>query len=64
MALDEPKENDEMMEEHGVNYLVEKGLYEQAKPIRVDFVDSPMGSGFYISSSLSTGGGCGSSCSC
>jgi Fe-S cluster assembly iron-binding protein IscA len=64
MALDEPKDDDEIMNEHGINYLVNKELYEQVKPIRVDYVDTAMGSGFSISSNLSMGGGCGASCSC
>lgn len=64
MALDEPKDNDEVFNEGDFTYLVEKGLYELVKPIKVDYVDSYMGTGFEISSSLSVGGGCGSSCSC
>ena len=65
MALDEPKENDEVMEDNGITYLVEKELFGQAKPINVDFVDTPRGSGFNITSSLKTDGGegCGT-CSC
>ncbi len=64
MALDEPRDNDEVIEENGVTYLIEKGLYDQIKPVNVDFVDSAMGSGFSIKSNLSTGGSCGGSCSC
>ena len=64
MALDEPKENDEVMDNNGITYLVEKGLFDQVKPITVDFVESTMGSGFSIQSSLQTGGGCGSCTSC
>jgi len=64
MALDEPKDDDEVVKEEGVTFLINKELYDQAKPINVDFVESAMGSGFNISSSLSMGGdGCGS-CSC
>ncbi|MBW1911653.1 MAG: Fe-S cluster assembly protein HesB [Deltaproteobacteria bacterium] len=65
MALDEPKENDETFEDNGVNYLIEKSLFEQAKPINVDFVESAMGSGFSINSGMSqNGSSCGESCSC
>jgi Fe-S cluster assembly iron-binding protein IscA len=64
MALDEPKDNDEVIEDNGITYLIEKGLYEEAKPINVDFVDAAMGSGFSITSKLSTGASCGNSCSC
>ena len=65
MALDEPKENDEVVKDNGITYLVNKELFEQAKPINVDFTDTAMGAGFSISSNLnSDGGGCSSSCSC
>ena len=63
MALDEPRDDDEVVSEEGVTFLINKELFDQAKPINVDFVESAMGSGFSISSSLSSGGGCGS-CSC
>jgi len=46
--------------------MVNKDLLERVKPIKLDFVDSPMGSGFNISSNLSNLKGeksCGS-CSC
>ena len=63
MALDEPKEDDEKMDNNGITYLVEKSLFEQVKPITVDFVESAMGAGLSIQSSLKAGEGCGS-CSC
>ena len=52
MALDEPNENDEMIKDNGVTYLIEKDLLEQAKPINVDFVDTERGSGFSITSNI------------
>jgi len=66
MALDEPKEDDEVLKDNGITYLINKELLERVKPINVDFVDSPYGAGFSISSGLATapGGGCSSSCSC
>jgi len=63
MALDEPKDDDEVMSNNGITYLMNKQLLEQVKPITVDFVESTYGSGFSISSSLAKGGSCGS-CSC
>jgi Fe-S cluster assembly iron-binding protein IscA len=64
MALDEPQENDEAIKDNGITYLIDKELLDQAKPINVDFVESAFGSGFSISSQLSTcGPSCGSSCS-
>jgi Fe-S cluster assembly iron-binding protein IscA len=62
MALDEPREDDEIFKDNGVTYLVNKELLEQAKPIQVDFIESAMGSGFSISSNLKLGGACGTSC--
>jgi Fe-S cluster assembly iron-binding protein IscA len=64
MALDEPRDDDEQIEDNGIKYLIEKSLLEKAKPINVDFVDSAMGSGFKITSAMSGGSSCGSSCSC
>jgi len=65
MALDEPKEGDEIIHDNGFTYIIDKKLWEQAKPIQVDFIDSGFGGGFSISSNLNLGGaGCSSSCSC
>jgi iron-sulfur cluster assembly protein len=51
MALDEPRDDDTVFTESGVTYLVNKDLYDQVKPIKVDFVDTPTGSGFHVTSS-------------
>jgi len=64
MALDEPRENDEVFDSDGITYVIDKGLFDQVKPIKVDFVDSAFGSGFSIQSNLAMGASCGSSCSC
>lgn len=64
MALDEPKEDDEVFQNNGMTYLVNKELFEQSKPINVDFVESEHGSGFSISSKMKAEAGCSSSCSC
>jgi len=63
MALDEPKENDEVIKDNGVTYIIEKDLYEKVKPIAIDFIESEMGSGFSITSAMAIGSSCGS-CSC
>jgi iron-sulfur cluster assembly protein len=63
MALDEPKETDEVIKDNNITYLIEKKLLDEVKPINIDFVDSAMGSGFSITSNLSKGDSCGS-CSC
>ena len=63
MALDEPQDNDEIIKDNEITYLIDKDLLNRAKPINIDFIDSAMGSGFTISSNLSKGNSCGS-CSC
>jgi iron-sulfur cluster assembly protein len=65
MALDEPKDEDEIFDDRGLKYVIDKELYSRVKPIKVDFVNTAMGSGFSISSNMTMqGGGCGTSCSC
>ncbi len=65
MALDEPKETDDVFEINGLKYLVNKDLLGKAKPIKVDFQQM----GFKIDSSLEFGpssgcDGCGTDTSC
>lgn len=57
LALDDPKDTDDVLEEGGYRFLVDKELLEQAKPLGVDFTDR----GLSISSNLQLGGG---GCSC
>ena len=64
MVLDEPRENDKIFDDKGVTYVIDKGLFERVKPIKVDFVNSAFGSGFSIQSRLAMGGSCGGACSC
>jgi Fe-S cluster assembly iron-binding protein IscA len=69
MALDEPKDDDEVVVNNGITYMINKQLLDQVKPVSVDFTESPHGgAGFAINSSLKKGGGCGTSaagsCSC
>jgi hypothetical protein len=58
MALDEPQENDVTFTDQGISFAIEKGLFDEAKPIHVDVVESPGGAGFQLTSSLPTGGCC------
>jgi Fe-S cluster assembly iron-binding protein IscA len=66
MALDESQANDETFNEKGITFLVNKELFDDVKPISIDFVESEMGAGFSVKSALSSKNeGCGSgSCSC
>ena len=63
MVLDEPGNDDTVFTEQGISFMVENNLLERVKPIKIDFVDAPMGSGFIINSSLKKDKECGS-CSC
>ena len=62
MALDEPNDTDETIEAQGFTFVVERELYNRAKPIKVDMTYL----GFHITSAmpLSDKGGCGGTCSC
>ncbi|MDQ5984812.1 MAG: hypothetical protein CSYNP_00510 [Syntrophus sp. SKADARSKE-3] len=64
MALDESKEGDEVIEDNGLTFVIEKVLMEEATPITVDFIVTPSGSGFKLSSPLTAAGGSGCSGSC
>ena len=37
MALDEPRDGDEVYDVDGYKYLVDKNFLEKAKPIKVDY---------------------------
>ena len=62
MSLDETKEGDKVFEEDGITFVIDEQLFEQVKPVNIDFITTDRGSGFSITSSLSNGGSCGSSC--
>ncbi len=61
LVLDEPSEDDKVFTQEGITYVVDQELFEKVKPIKVDFINSPRGGGFFIFSNL--GKECGS-CSC
>ena len=56
MALDEEKQDDVVFTHGGVEYIMEKILFEKASPVNVDYA----GIGFNLSSSLELSSGCGS----
>lgn len=56
MALDEPKDTDEIYEVDGYKYLVNKEFMQKAAPIKVDFAVY----GFKLDSGMDFGSGCGS----
>lgn len=73
MALDEPKDTDEVIEKEDFKFVIDKNLLKGASPVKIDvtytgFVvtsDMPLGGGGGCSSgSCGTGGGAGGGCSC
>jgi Fe-S cluster assembly iron-binding protein IscA len=64
MALDESHDDDEVFTDRDVKYLVNKTLFEKVKPVAIDYVQTPRGEGFKLSSNMDAAEGCGSSCSC
>lgn len=64
MALDEPRTGDEVIEEMGTKFVIEKEIFNQARPINIDFISTSQGSGFKLTSSLTAAEGCCGSCSC
>ena len=61
MVLDEPIAEDEVFKENGITFAIDKKLFQQVKPIQIDFVETNRGAGYQITSSLQKS--CGS-CSC
>ncbi|MCP4577785.1 MAG: iron-sulfur cluster assembly accessory protein [Deltaproteobacteria bacterium] len=65
MALDESRDDDREFDDRGIKFVIENSLYEQVKPIKVDYVSSHMGSGFNFTSNMPVQpSSCCSSCSC
>ena len=58
MALDEPRETDEVFDIDGFQYIIDKDFLEKTKPIKVDFLEI----GFKLTSGLVFEQGC-TSCS-
>jgi|GEM_PF-135943 len=55
MALDEPKETDEVKAVDGFTYVIDKEFLKLAQPVKVDFIDY----GFRLTSSIKIDSGCG-----
>lgn len=61
LALDDPKDDDDVFPTEGYTFVVEKTLMEKAKPLTVDLTYM----GFEVRSNLELGGGsCCGTCSC
>jgi len=62
MTLDEPQENDETFNERGLTFVIDKQLFEQVRPVKIDYVSSALAPGFaisYNSSASLSGDSCG-----
>ena len=60
MALDEPKENDNVFDVNGFQFIMEKEFCEKAQPVKIDF----SGYGFKIDSSIQFDAGASACGSC
>lgn len=60
MALDEPKETDNVYDVNGFQFIMEKEFDKQAQPVKVDF----LGYGFQISSGMQFDAGAGGCAGC
>jgi len=48
LALDEPTENDEVFEEDGLTYIIDKRLFDRVKPLRIEFIEDAVGARFEV----------------
>jgi Fe-S cluster assembly iron-binding protein IscA len=64
MALDEPQGNDNVFDTNGISFIINNKLFEDVKPVYVDYVTSERGSGFSIKADLKADSSCGSCCAC
>jgi hypothetical protein len=55
MALDEQKDSAEILLDRGITFLIEKGLFERVRPIRIGYTHSTLGSGYTLDSQLMKG---------
>jgi len=58
MALDELQQNDITFTEQRIIFVIIKKLFDDVKPIKINYIESVNGSGFQLKSSLSPCGGC------
>ena len=64
MTLDESNDNDEIFDRGGVAFVISRELLEETKSVAVDYVTTPSGEGFTISTGLNSSDGCGSCSTC
>jgi iron-sulfur cluster assembly protein len=66
MALDEPKDDDQVYEIDGFKYLVNKEFLDKVQPIKVDFTEMgfKLNCGVDFAATASACSGCGTSNTC
>ena len=52
MGLDEQREDDHIFTEKGLTFIVDKPLLGRVKPIKIDYTEGALGSGFTLQSEL------------
>lgn len=60
MALDEPRDTDNVYHVNGFQFIIDKNFDEKVKPVKVDY----LGYGFRLTSNVDFGASCASSGSC
>lgn len=63
MALDEPRDTDNVYTKEDLTFVMDNSLLRDAQPVTIDYVETDRGSGYEISSNLPKAAGCGS-CRC
>ena len=56
LGLSEPRENDEVMHKDGMAFLIDRQLFDEAKPVTVDFEEGILRAGFSIQSNFELDG--------
>lgn len=68
MALDEPKDSDQVFDIDGFQYLMNKDFLEKVKPVKVDFIVNGFkldcGIDFHAQSGSGSCSGCGTTSNC
>ena len=49
MTLDKRQDDDEIFNERGLTFAINKKLFEEVKPVKIDYSESSSGKGFVIS---------------
>ncbi|MDZ7832662.1 MAG: hypothetical protein U5L07_12985 [Desulfobacterales bacterium] len=64
LFFDKATDADVRLDHDNIDFIIDKAVYEQAKPIFVDYSDNPVTPGFTVSSSLDNGAACAGCSGC